>query len=270
MKSPSLAASAVVCAALLLAPPLVQGAAPPAGPGRAGAHHRPDPRSQRPPAHAVRPPADRRSARSASATSTTSRCSRPTPSAWRSSRPDLDKETNDLWVIEVATATGDADHDQQDARGRELAGLVAGRQPRWPTWRCATATSACIARRWRPAAQEELLFKNSAPLTLTDWSQDGRYLVYFSTDLTGGALFALPIDGDRRTQADRGLPQQVPGAGTAHVAGRRFVSFVSNSSGRNEVYVVPFDPAAAPGAAASLDADADLGSGRHRHGVLAA
>ena len=32
-------------------------------------------------------------------------------------------------------------------------------------------------------------------MTLTDWSQDGRYLTYFSTDLSGGALFALPLDG---------------------------------------------------------------------------
>jgi hypothetical protein len=47
----------------------------------------------------------------------------------------------------------------------------------------------------------------------------------------------------------------------------RVMSFVSNLSGRNEVYAVPFDPAAAP-ARRLDDADAGVGSGRSRHGVL--
>ena len=32
-------------------------------------------------------------------------------------------------------------------------------------------------------------------MTLTDWSQDGKYLTYFSADLTGGGLYALPLTG---------------------------------------------------------------------------
>jgi Tol biopolymer transport system component len=48
---------------------------------------------------------------------------------------------------------------------------------------------------------EELLYQSpGAPMTLTDWSQDGRFLTYFSTDLSGGALFALPLNatGERK------------------------------------------------------------------------
>ena len=52
--------------------------------------------------------------------------------------------------------------------------------------------------------QEELLFKNSAPMTLTDWSQDGRYLTYFSTDLTGGGLYAAAA----RRQPASGSPSR--------------------------------------------------------------
>jgi hypothetical protein len=43
--------------------------------------------------------------------------------------------------------------------------------------------------------KEELLYTNNAPLTLTDWSQDGRYLTYFSSDLSGGGIYALPLAG---------------------------------------------------------------------------
>jgi hypothetical protein len=64
-------------------------------------------------------------------------------------------------------------------------------------WPCATATSASTVKGSGRKGQEELLLKNSAPLTLTDWSQDGRYLSYFSTDLGGGALFVLPTAGHR-------------------------------------------------------------------------
>jgi Tol biopolymer transport system component len=42
---------------------------------------------------------------------------------------------------------------------------------------------------------EELLYKSNAPLVLTDWSMDGRYLTFYTTDLGGGAIFALPMTG---------------------------------------------------------------------------
>ena len=37
-------------------------------------------------------------------------------------------------------------------------------------------------------------------MTLTDWSQDGGHLTYFSTDLSGGGLYALPVNaqGERK------------------------------------------------------------------------
>jgi hypothetical protein len=72
-----------------------------------------------------------------------------------------------------------------------------------------------------PQGQEELLLKNSAPLTLTDWSQDGRYLSYFSTDLAGGALFVLPTAGTASASRSKccGTSSSCRGRGSRPTAG---------------------------------------------------
>jgi len=107
-------------------------------------------------------------------------------------KPDLDKETNDLWIIDVATAKG---VQITSSKSREGANS--------PAWSPDGSQVAYVALRdgyfglYRKASSgqgtEELLFKNSAPMTLTDWSQDGGHLTYFSTDLSGGGLYALPL-----------------------------------------------------------------------------
>src|SRR4029453_5787331 len=43
---------------------------------------------------------------------------------------------------------------------------------------------------------EELLFKNpGAFINLSDWSSDGRFLTYAISDIKGGSLYVLPLDG---------------------------------------------------------------------------
>jgi len=165
-------------------------------------------------------------------------------------KADLDKETNDLWVIDVASARG-----TQITTSKMREGVTA------PAWSPDSNQVAYVALRdgyfgvYRkglgPQGQEELLLKNSAPLTLTDWSHDGRYLSYFSTDLAGGALFALPTAGSGERKPIEVLRNKFQLQGPRLSPDSRVMSFVSNLSGRNEVYVVPFDPAAAPGASAS-------------------
>ncbi|HET9272133.1 MAG TPA: hypothetical protein VFO31_28340 [Vicinamibacterales bacterium] len=163
---------------------------------------------------------------------------------------DLDKESNDLWVIDVASA-----------RSTQLTTSKMREGVNSPAWSPDSSTVAYVALRdgyfgvYRkglgPQGQEELLLKNSAPLTLTDWSQDGRYLTYFSTDLTGGALFALPTAGSGERKPIEMLRNKFQLQGPRLSPDSRVAGFVSNLSGRNEVYAVPFDPDAAPGAAAS-------------------
>ncbi len=180
-------------------------------------------------------------------------------------KPDLEKETNDLWVIDVATARGIQITSSQPREGANS-----------PAWSPDGSQVAYVALRegyfglYRKASTgqgtEELLYRNSAPMTLTDWSQDGSHLTYFSTDLSGGGLYALPLNaqGERKPIEVFRNKSQVQGPRLS--PDNRFMTFVSNESGRIEIYAIRFDPKAT----APPTPRPDLQSGRHRHGVLAA
>jgi Tol biopolymer transport system component len=170
-------------------------------------------------------------------------------------KADLEKETQDLWVFDVATGSGIQ--------------LTAG-QPREsaaaPAWSPDGSQVAYVAVRggnfglYRRASNgqgpEELLYKLPGLGTIVDWSMDGRYLSFFSTDLSGGAVFVLPVTatggatggtaGEPKPIEVFRSPKQVQG-GRLSPDGR-FVVYVSNESGKNEVYVRAFNAAA--GAAA--------------------
>ena len=116
----------------------------------------------------------------------------------------------------------------------------------------------------RPAdgtGAEELIYQGSVPITLTDWSHDGKYLSYFAIRPdrrrplrpAASTATASPIEVLRNKWQNTG-PRLSPD--------NRFMAFASNSSGRNEIYVVPFDPKAAAGSAPTPIAN--LRSGRHR------
>jgi Tol biopolymer transport system component len=87
--------------------------------------------------------------------------------------------------------------------------------------------------------KEELLLatpQNKAP---TDWSHDGRFLLYRSPGRTTGFdLWALPFDGDRKpfpvvqTDFEERDGQFSPDG--------QWIAYQSNSSGRVEIYLQPF------------------------------
>jgi Tol biopolymer transport system component len=165
-------------------------------------------------------------------------------------RADVDKETNDLWVFDAATG-----------KGIQITSSQAREGATSPAWSPDGSQVAYVALRggrfglYRKASSgdgpEEVLYQSpGAPMTLTDWSQDGRFLTYFSTDLSGGALYVLPLNaaGERKPIEVFRSKSQLQGPRLS--PDNRFLSYVSNESGRNEVYVRPFDPAA-PAAAPS-------------------
>ena len=96
---------------------------------------------------------------------------------------------------------------------------------------------------------EELLYKSNQPLVLTDWSMDGRYLTYYATDLGGGTLYALPISGTGERQPIEIFKSKFQLTGPRLSPDDKFVAYVSNETGRTELYIRPFNPTAAPGAA---------------------
>jgi Tol biopolymer transport system component len=154
-------------------------------------------------------------------------------------KTDLDKEAQDIWIFDVATGEGiqlttsesreGADGGVWSPDGSEVA-YAALRGGYYGLYRQASDGQGT----------EELLYQGSAPLTLTEWSVDGRYLGYFQNDLAGGALFALPLEtsGERKPIEIFRSERQL--GGVHFSPDSRYVSYASNETGRNEVYVRPF------------------------------
>ena len=89
------------------------------------------------------------------------------------------------------------------------------------------------------AGSEEPLLQPGVSQRPKDWSRDGRFLLYVRDDpKTGADLWVLPLAGDRKpfpylqTQFFESQGQFSPDG--------RFVAYISNESGRIEVFVQPF------------------------------
>src|SRR5688572_12157703 len=113
-------------------------------------------------------------------------------------RADLDKETNDLWVIDIASGK-----EVQITAAKPREGVQA------PAWSPDGKQVAYVALRgsryniFRKAADgsgdEELLYAHpGGPIVLTDWSLDGRVLSFYSSDLAASTLYLLPLEGSRQ------------------------------------------------------------------------
>ena len=165
-------------------------------------------------------------------------------------KTDLAGETADLWVIDVATG-----------KTTRITTSKAREPVQAPVWSPDGKQVAYVALRdssltaFRKASNgegtEELLYKHPGfNFLLTDWSADGRYLIYSSTDLGGGMLYALPLEGERKPVELFRSTFQVLGARIS--PDNRFIAYRSNETGKNEIFVRPFNVtgAALPAAAA--------------------
>ena len=89
---------------------------------------------------------------------------------------------------------------------------------------------------------DELLLKSDDTKWPNDWSSDGRFISFGGFNpKTQLDAWILPLDGGRKpfpivqTQFFEGW--------TTFSPDRRWVAYTSDKSGRNEVYVQPFNPA---------------------------
>ena len=97
---------------------------------------------------------------------------------------------------------------------------------------------------------DELLVASPQPKAPSDWSKDGRFLLYYSIDQqTKGDLWVRPMTGDQKPWAFLKTPFDE--AHAQFSPDDRFVAYESNESGRYEIYIRPFSPpseSASPGA----------------------
>jgi len=88
--------------------------------------------------------------------------------------------------------------------------------------------------------QDELVLESKNQKDPTDWSHDGRFLVFQDVDRTSEDLWALPVTGDKkpilllRTDYRETQGQLSPDS--------RWLAYTSNESGTFQVYVQPFAP----------------------------
>jgi len=110
-------------------------------------------------------------------------------------KTDLEKETQDLWVVDLATS-----------KSTRITNNKTRESVLGPAWSPDGKQVAYISVRqgaeavYRNASNgqgpEELLYKHpGAGLNLTDWSQDGRYLCVFSSNLAGATISVIPTAG---------------------------------------------------------------------------
>ena len=89
------------------------------------------------------------------------------------------------------------------------------------------------------ASAETLLLETSEHKSRSDWSADGRFILYtVQSPTTGNDLWVLPLFGDRR-------PTPMAQTAASELRGRfspdgRWVAYESNESGRSEIYVQSF------------------------------
>jgi Tol biopolymer transport system component len=144
----------------------------------------------------------------------------------------------DIWLIETSRGTST----------RFTAGLASRAYPVWsPDGNQIAYVSVRSGRSglYRKAANgtgsEQLLFESAEAKFPTDWSRDGRFLLFTLLDpKTKNDIWALPMEGNHKpfpvlnTQFDERTGSFSPDS--------QSVAYSSDASGRSEVYIQPFAP----------------------------
>jgi Tol biopolymer transport system component len=180
-------------------------------------------------------------------------------------RSHPESETADAWVVDLTTRR--AVRITTAAKARDLT--------RAPVWSPDGKQLAYVSLRggteglYRKSAtgegDEELLYKHPGfGMNLMGWSLDGRYLSFFTTDLTGGILYLLPLEGTGERKPIEAVRSTSTVQGARLSPDSRFISYMSNQSGRPEMYVRPVEAAgsgATGGGPWQISTDGGLGMG---------
>ncbi len=106
------------------------------------------------------------------------------------------------------------------------------------------------------------------PLTATDWTRDGRFLIVQENGAGPAAagsydLFALPVDGGMAVPLLNTAANEIEGVVSPD---GRWLAYASDESGRDEVYVQPFAPASSHAAGGKSQISTSGGRDPHWRG----
>jgi Tol biopolymer transport system component len=149
--------------------------------------------------------------------------------------------TTDIWVMDTATG----------ASNRLTFGQGVNTTPVWSPDSTRIAYEAIrkgkvgvFIKSANGSGVEELVREFPQAVTLTEWTDDGKYLIYTAPP-PAAHIWAVPLTGDRK-------PFPVIQSESSELAGHvspdgRYIVYMSNETGHREIYVQPFPPGPAAG-----------------------
>jgi eukaryotic-like serine/threonine-protein kinase len=91
------------------------------------------------------------------------------------------------------------------------------------------------------AGEETLLLKSDYPKNPTDWSRDGRFIIFWQRDLKAKMdVWTLPVSGSGEAKPFRVIGTEANETAGALSPDGRWLAYASDQSGRYEVYVQSF------------------------------
>jgi Tol biopolymer transport system component len=161
---------------------------------------------------------------------------------------DLANESADLYVMDAAT--GAATRLTTSARTEFVMAPVwspDGSRIAYVTIR--KGQEGVYIRAANGQGAEELVYKNpGAFMNLSDWSSDGRFLTFAKSDLSGGTLFILPLEGGADRKAVEVFHSDLQMFAPQFSPDGRFLSYVViDKANKAEVFVRPVGAAAGAG-----------------------
>ena len=161
---------------------------------------------------------------------------------------DLTNETADLFVLDVAT--GASTRLTTSARTEFVMAPVwspDGSRIAYVTIR--KGQEGIYVRPSNGQGAEELLYKNpGAFLNLSDWSADGKFLTFAFSDLAGGTLYTLPLEGGPDRKPVEVFHTDLRVFGPRFSPDGRFLSYILlDKANKGEVFVRAVDPGVAGG-----------------------
>jgi len=163
-------------------------------------------------------------------------------------RADLPNESADVFVLDITT--GATTRITTSARTEFVQGAI---------WSPDGSKIAYVAMRkgnegiYMRAANgqgaEEVVWKNpGAFINLSDWSADGKTLTFTFSDMKGGTLYTLPVEGGPDRKATEIFKSEMQLFGSHFSPDGKFLAYTMvNKANQGEVYVRPVDPAVTGG-----------------------
>jgi Tol biopolymer transport system component len=146
---------------------------------------------------------------------------------------EMDTGVDDIWVLDIA----------RGIKTRLTFGPVTNAYPVWSPdgkWIAYDSDREGYSELFRKPSDgsgaEELLLKETSLHVPTDWSRDGKFLIYARGASVGDAeIWAVPLEGERKSW--QVLPH---GTDPRLSPDGRWLTYMSLESGAPEAYVVPF------------------------------